>query len=162
MCSSPLRGQRESCVCVCVSHPGLCRPTGPNGSKRAPGGTAPGGRMSGIPLEGSKPERGYPDLNGSTIIPPLPRDLRGRKKRDDSSFHLDECLITWHDWYCLKCSNQWQTGLFYLMEGAKKCLFAPVFKDVTLMLLKYSRDNTQQVVCSMNIMDDAGPRTTWC
>lgn len=33
--------------------------------------------MSGMPLEGSKPERGYPDLNGSTIIPPPPRDLRG-------------------------------------------------------------------------------------
>lgn len=44
------------CVCVCVCHLGLGRPTGPKGSKRAPGGTAPGGRMSGIPLEGSKPE----------------------------------------------------------------------------------------------------------
>lgn len=69
-------------LCALVSHPGLCRPMGPNGSKRAPGGTAPGGRMSGIPLEGSKPERGYPDLNGSTIIPPLPRDLRGVKERE--------------------------------------------------------------------------------
>lgn len=68
-------------LCVFESYPGLCRPMGPNGSKRAPGGTAPGGRMSGMPLEGSKPERGYPDLNGSTIIPPPPRDLwRGRKK----------------------------------------------------------------------------------
>lgn len=60
---------------------------GPNGSKRAPGGTAPGGRMSGIPLEGSKPERGYPDLNGSTIIPPPPRDLKGAgSQREFESF----------------------------------------------------------------------------
>lgn len=57
------------------SHPGLWRPTGPNGSKRAPGGTAPGGRMSGMPLDGLNPERGYPDLSGSTIIPPPTPDL---------------------------------------------------------------------------------------
>lgn len=43
--------------------------------------------MSGIPLEGSKPERGYPDLNGSTIIPPPPRDLRGAgSQREFESF----------------------------------------------------------------------------
>lgn len=64
-----------------VTHPGLWRPMGPNGSKRAPGGTAPGGRMSGMPLDGSKPERGYPCLNGSTIIPPPPRDLRSGRRR---------------------------------------------------------------------------------
>lgn len=72
---------------MCVSHPGLCRPTGPNGSKRAPGGTAPGGRMSGMPLDGSKPERGYPDLNGSTIIPPPPRDLGGGARQDRFQFN---------------------------------------------------------------------------
>lgn len=52
------------------SYPGLFRPTGPNGSKRAPGGTAPGGRTPGIPNDGSNPERGNPARNGSTIIPP--------------------------------------------------------------------------------------------
>lgn len=71
-----------------VSHPGLRRPMGPNGSKRAPGGTAPGGRMSGMPLEGSKPERGYPDLNGSTIIPPPPRDLWKEKEEKGAEVNV--------------------------------------------------------------------------
>lgn len=55
-----------------VSHPGLRCAIVPNGSNRAPGGTAPGGRMSGMALNGSELERGSRDLKGSTIIPPRP------------------------------------------------------------------------------------------
>lgn len=44
---------------------------GPKGSKRAPGGTAPGGRRFGRPEDGSIRALGKPDLRGSTIMPPL-------------------------------------------------------------------------------------------
>lgn len=50
-------------------------PMGPKGSKRAPGGTAPGGRRFGRPDDGSISALGKPDLRGSTIMPPL-RHLR--------------------------------------------------------------------------------------
>lgn len=48
---------------------------GPKGSKRAPGGTAPGGSRFGRPDDGSISALGKPDLRGSTIMPPL-RHLR--------------------------------------------------------------------------------------
>ena len=48
---------------------------GPKGSKRAPGGTAPGGSRFGSPDDGSISALGKPDLRGSTIMPPL-RHLR--------------------------------------------------------------------------------------
>lgn len=44
---------------------------GPKGSKRAPGGTAPGGSRFGRPEDGSICALGKPDLKGSTIMPPL-------------------------------------------------------------------------------------------
>ena len=50
-------------------------PMGPKGSKRAPGGTAPGGSRFGSPDDGSISALGKPDLRGSTIMPPL-RHLR--------------------------------------------------------------------------------------
>lgn len=53
-------------------------PMGPKGSKRAPGGTAPGGRRFGRPEDGSMSALGKPDLRGSTIMPPL-RHLRQEK-----------------------------------------------------------------------------------
>lgn len=46
-------------------------PMGPKGSKRAPGGTAPGGSRFGRPEDGSISALGKPDLRGSTIMPPL-------------------------------------------------------------------------------------------
>lgn len=46
-------------------------PMGPKGSKRAPGGTAPGGSRFGRPEDGSIGALGKPDLRGSTIMPPL-------------------------------------------------------------------------------------------
>ena len=52
---------------------------GPKGSKRAPGGTAPGGRRFGRPEDGSMSALGKPDLRGSTIMPPL-RHLRQEEK----------------------------------------------------------------------------------
>lgn len=54
-------------------------PMGPKGSKRAPGGTAPGGSRFGRPEEGSISALGKPDLRGSTIMPPL-RCLRQEEK----------------------------------------------------------------------------------
>lgn len=51
--------------------PGGLVPMGPKGSKRAPGGTAPGGSRFGRPEEGSISALGKPDLRGSTIMPPL-------------------------------------------------------------------------------------------
>lgn len=48
-------------------------PVGPKGSKRAPGGTAPGGSRFGRPEDGSISALGKPDLRGSTIMPPLRR-----------------------------------------------------------------------------------------
>lgn len=52
---------------------------GPKGSKRAPGGTAPGGSRLGRPEDGSIRTLGKPDLRGSTIMPPL-RYLRQEGK----------------------------------------------------------------------------------
>ena len=62
-----------------TTYPGGLVPMGPKGSKRAPGGTAPGGSRFGRPEEGSISALGKPDLRGSTIMPPL-RCLRQEEK----------------------------------------------------------------------------------
>lgn len=62
-----------------ITYPDGLVPMGPKGSKRAPGGTAPGGRRFGRPEDGSMSALGKPDLRGSTIMPPL-RHLRQEER----------------------------------------------------------------------------------